>query len=150
MESNDDVEARLIAELEAAQDTSGGAVLTEQQRIDIEKTSKECEMKLEEVKTLIRETMWANFVNAELPTAIQAAGAAYDLAAATQPDGNEEAYDFRLTHLQELVKTAKEVYSRWKRWVPPDEQQTFQSRVKELELCPKISLQKSRLHPREG
>lgn len=45
MEANDDVEAGLIAELEAELDADEEAVLTGQQKADLAKTAKECEWK---------------------------------------------------------------------------------------------------------
>lgn len=134
MEANDDVEAGLITELEVETGSAGVPILTKQQKADIAKTANECELKLKEVKGLIQETLWANFGGDELSTALQAAEAACELIAATRPTGNQEAYDFMLTHLQGLVKTAKEVYSQWKQWIPPGEQQAVQGHLKEMEL----------------
>lgn len=104
MEANDDVEAGLIAELEAETNSAGVPVLTKQQKADIVKTANECELKLKEVKGLIQETLCANFAGDELSTARQAAEAACELTAATKPNGNQEAYDFILTttHLKEM------------------------------------------------
>jgi hypothetical protein len=53
MEANDDLEAGIIAELEAELDADETAVLTKQQRADLEKTTSECELKLNEVKGLL-------------------------------------------------------------------------------------------------
>lgn len=66
-------------------------------------------MKLKEVNGLIQKTLFPNFGKTELSTALQAAEAACELAATTRPNGNQEAFDFILTHLQGLGKTAKEV-----------------------------------------
>lgn len=49
-----------------------------------------------------------------------------------------------LNHLQKLVETAKETYSRWKRWVPLDEQESFQKHLRTLELLvPKLVSRKA-------
>ncbi len=39
-----------------------------------------------------------------------------------------------LNHVQELVKTAKEVHNQWKRWVPSDAHRELQSHLRGLEL----------------
>ena len=145
MEANDDVEAGLIAELEAELDTDEEAVLTEQQKADLAKTAKECEQKLKEVKGLIQDTLWGKFGKAELSTSLQTADGTCELAADTSPsNSNQEAYEFMLNHLQKLMETAKETYSRWKRWVPLDEQESFQERLKTLELLvPKLVARKA-------
>ncbi len=57
MEVNDDLEAGMIAELEAELDADKSAVLTEQQKDDLAKTTSECELKLNETKALLQETM---------------------------------------------------------------------------------------------
>lgn len=57
MEANDDLESGIIAELEEELDADKSAVLTGQQRADLEKTASECELKLKEVKCLLQETL---------------------------------------------------------------------------------------------
>ena len=134
MEVNDEVEAGLIAELEAELGSENVVVLTKQQKADLAKTTNECESKLKEVKSLIQDALWSGFGVAELCTALQAAEAECEQVAAIEPSANQEAYDFMLSHVQELVKTLKEVYGRWKRWVPPDEQENIRKNVMNLEL----------------
>lgn len=144
MVTNDDVEARIIVELEAELDTDKAAVLTEQQKSDLEKFAKECELRLKVIKDLIQEALWTNFGNSELSIALQAAETGCEHAASAQPSGNKGAYDFMLKHLQGLVKTAKEVHGLWKRWIPPDYHKDIQSHLKVLELCiPKLISQKA-------
>ena len=72
LEVNDDMEAGFIAEQEAELDTDEVAVLTKPQKADLEKTARECELKLKEVKSLIQEALWDNSGD-ELSTALQAA-----------------------------------------------------------------------------
>ncbi|KAL3973928.1 GTP-binding protein [Sarotherodon galilaeus] len=135
MEANDDLEASFIAELEAKLDTSEAVVLTEQQKVDLVKTASECELKLKAIKTLARETLWANFGSAELSTALQAAEAECEHVAVIKPDGNYEVYDFVVGHLKELVGVAKERYSKWKHWIPSSVRRDLQSNLQKLELC---------------
>ncbi|XP_039456743.1 uncharacterized protein LOC120433854 [Oreochromis aureus] len=135
MEANDDLEAGFIAELETKLDTSEAVVLTEQQKVDLAKTASECELKLKEIKTLVRETLWANFGSAELSTALQAAEAECEHVAAIKPNGNYEVYDLVLGHLKELVGVAKESYSKWKHWIPSSVRRDLQSNLQRLELC---------------
>ncbi|CAI5646586.1 unnamed protein product [Oreochromis niloticus] len=135
MEANDDLEAGFIAELETKLDTSEAVVLTEQQKVDLAKTASECELKLKEIKTLVRETLWANFGSAELSTALQAAEAECEHVAAIKPNSNYEVYDLVLGHLKELVGVAKESYSKWKHWIPSSVRRDLQSNLQRLELC---------------
>lgn len=67
-------------------------------------------MKLKEVKSLIQKAFWVNFGNGEVSTVLQAAEAECERVVAVPPNGNHEAYDFMLNHLQGLIKTAKEVH----------------------------------------
>ncbi|KAL3973670.1 mitochondrial-processing peptidase subunit beta [Sarotherodon galilaeus] len=144
MEANDDLEAGFIAELEAKLDTSEAVVLTEQQKVDLVKTANECDLKLKAIKSLVRETLWANFGSAELSTALQAAEAECEHVAAIKPDGNYEVYDFVLGHLKELVGVAKERYSKWKHWIPSSVRRDLQSDLQKLELCiPRLVFRKA-------
>lgn len=105
MNSNDEVEIGLIAQLEAGLDTEDEE-LTEQQKADITKTANECESKLKETKALLQTTLWDDFGHVELTTAFQVAETECERAAAIHPDGNQEAYDFILTHLKDVAKSA--------------------------------------------
>lgn len=73
IESNDDLEARLIVDQEAGLDAGKVAVLTEQQKADLTKTASECQLRQKEAKDLIQQTLWTNFGASELSTALQAA-----------------------------------------------------------------------------
>lgn len=146
MEANDDLELGIIAELEEELDAEKSAVLTEQQKADLEKTASECELKLKEVKGLLQETLWAKYGDVELSTALQVAEAESERVAAVVPDGNHEAYDFMLSHLQNLAKTAKDLYSHWQRCIPPGDQNDFRQTLRSLEthrFCFEISFEKS-------
>ena len=46
----------------------------------------------------------------------------------------QEAYDFMLTHLRDITRTAKERHDRWKRWIPSDQKKDIQDRLKELDF----------------
>lgn len=135
MEANDDVEAGFIAELEGELDTDEEVVLSEQQQADLAKTANECDTKLKEVRTLIQSTLWTKFGKVEMTTALQAAETVCEHAAAVQPDMDQEAFDFLLNHLKELVKTAKDVHCQWKRWISPNVQEEIQSKLQKMELC---------------
>lgn len=134
LEINDDFEAKLIADQEATLGAGEAATLIEQQKVDLTRTAKDCELRLKEIKDVIQETLWSNFGNVELSTALRAAERESQRVTDVQLSGSLAAYDFMLTHLQQLVKTAKEAYNRWKRWIPSDEQKDIQGRIKELEL----------------
>lgn len=132
MEANDDLESGIIAELEEELDADKSAVLTGQQRADLEKTASECELKLKEVKCLLQETLWAKYGDVELSTALQVAEAESERVAAVVPDGNYKA-NFMLSHLQNLAKTAKNLYSHWQRSIPPDDQTNFHQGLRSLD-----------------
>lgn len=133
MTANDDLEAGIIAQLEAELDTELGtdeAELTEQQQADLEKTASECELKLKEVKTLLQNTLWSSFGDGEMSVALQVAETECERAAGVSPDMDKEAYVFILNHLKELVKDAKDVHSRWKRWMPLHVQRDIQDKLR--------------------
>lgn len=134
MGANDDLGVGIVAELEAERDADKSAVLTEQQKADLERTASECELKLKEMKGLLQETLWAKYGDLELSTALQVAEAESERVAAVVPDGNYEAYDFMLSHLQNLVKTAKDLYNRWQRCIPSGDQNNFRQGLRSLEL----------------
>ncbi|XP_059209564.1 uncharacterized protein LOC131988465 [Centropristis striata] len=134
IDANDDLEAAIIADLEAELDAGEDAALTVEQEAEMERTAKECELKLRETKRLIQETLWASFGKVEISTALQVAEGECERVDAVQPNISQEAYEFKLNHLKELAKTAKEAYSRWSQWVPPDAKQGCQSRLRELDL----------------
>ncbi|XP_035999462.1 uncharacterized protein LOC118564728 [Fundulus heteroclitus] len=139
MAANDDLEASLIAEVESRLGEDDKAAVTEQQKSDLEKTAKECEAKVREVKCLIQETLWRTFGRTELLIALQAAESECEHAATIRPGVEKEAYDFTLNHLKELLKVAKEAHSHWKRWIPHGRRDEIQDRLGGLELrVPKL------------
>ncbi|XP_032434156.1 uncharacterized protein LOC116729604 [Xiphophorus hellerii] len=139
MAANDDLEASLIAEVESKLGEDGDAALTEQQKSDLEKTANECEAKVREIKSLIQETLWRTFGKTELLIALQVAESECEHVATIAPGVGKEAYDFTLSHLKELLKAAKEVHCRWKRWIPHDYRDEIQDRLRGLELSvPKL------------
>lgn len=144
MEANDDVEAQYLAEVELDADPDEVPGLSKQQKADIGKTASECEMKLEELKDLIRKTLWANFGEEELMMALQAAEEKVKSVISFEPGGNKEAFDFMFDYMEGLVKRAKELHTKWKGWAPPAEQKDFQLRVRELEqIVPKLMSKKA-------
>ncbi|XP_036006859.1 uncharacterized protein LOC118567017 [Fundulus heteroclitus] len=136
MTANDDLESGIIAQLEAEKGSELGndeAVVPEHQQADLENTVSECEGRLKEVKSLIQNTLWSSFGEAEVSMAIQIAETECERAAAFRPDVEKEAYIFILNHLKELVNTAKEVHSRWKRWIPQDAQKVIQDKLRGID-----------------
>lgn len=135
MEANED-----LAECMAAA-TEG---LSNLQKADIEKTEKECEQKLKEAKLLIQETMWTTYGEKELSLALQVAEDECKNVSSIGPDTSLEAYEFMVTHLEKLIKKAKEAHQSWNRWAPPAEKKDFNVRVRELEVClPRLVSQKA-------
>lgn len=145
MDANEELEAAYIAQGKGTE-AEGAPELSDQQRADIEKTEKECEQKLKEVKHLVQETLWASCGERELTLALKAAEAECENVSSTQPDTPLEAYDFMLRHLESLVHKAKEAHQTWNRWAPRAEKQDFNRRLTELEtLLPKLVSRKAAL-----
>ncbi|XP_070408825.1 uncharacterized protein [Nothobranchius furzeri] len=135
MAMNEELEAAYIAECEG----EGTHKLSDQQRADLEKTEKECELKLKETKHLIRETLWISFGERELTLALKTAEVEIENVSSTQPDTPVEACDFMLLHLEDLVRKAKEAHQSWNRWAPTAERRDFDRRLTELEtFLPKL------------
>lgn len=107
--------------------------------MDLEKTATYCDERVKEVKCLIQKTLWSTFGKAEVLTALQVAEAECEHAATIKPGVETEAYNFTLSHLKELLKSAKEVYGRWKKWIPRNNQKGIQDQLKMLDLeVPKL------------
>lgn len=127
-EANDDVEEQYAVESEL----EGGALI-DQQRADLEKVSSKCEKKLMELKDLIVKTLWAKYGEEELSMAVEAAESEVEHTGAIAPSEDKDIFDFRIEHLGELVKRAKDLHIQWKSWAPPEEQKEVQTRVRKLE-----------------
>lgn len=132
IEANQVFEANEDVEDQYSQESEGGA-LSDQQRADLDKVSTECESKLTELKELIIKTLWVKYGEEELSLAVEAAELEVERVEAVSPGEDKEIFDFRIEHLGELVKKAKELHIQWKSWAPPEEQQQLQTRVRELE-----------------
>lgn len=125
IEANDDVKAQYMAENEA------------------EKSATECEKKLEELKDLIQNTLWANYGEDEMTLAVQTAETEADRVMTIEVSENKKAFDFMIEHLRSLVETAKKSLIKWQCWAPPAEQKEFHGRIQNLELIlPKLTLRK--------
>lgn len=148
LEVNDELEAAYmsVCEAELDADAESAPELTEQQKTDLERTAKECEQKLKEVKGLIQQTLWANFGERNLSLALRIAEGECKLVSSAKPNISVEAYHCMLDHLEKLVRVAREAHLQWSRWAPPPEKIDFDSCLKELELCfPKLASRKAML-----
>lgn len=144
MEANDDVEAQYLVEAKLDTDSEEVPRLNEQQKADIEKTTSECETRLNELKELIQKTLWANFGEEELSMAVKVAEEKVECVVSFGPDGSKESFDFMFDYMEKLVKRAKELHTQWKCWVPPAERKDFQLRVRNLEqIIPKLMSRKA-------
>lgn len=142
LKANDEVELAYLAECKAA----AAEELSNPQKADIEKTEKECQKMTDEVKSLIRDTLWATYGAKELSLALQIAEDECENFSYTQPDTTLEEYEFMLTHLKDLVSSAKEVHHNWKRWAPPGKKGDFECRLRRLQfLVPKFVSRKAGL-----
>ncbi len=50
------------------------------------------------------------------------------------PDGNHEAYDYMLTHLQTFLRAARDLYSKWRRCIPSGDERNFCQGLRGLKL----------------
>lgn len=104
----------------------------------------EYEKKLEELKDLIQNTLWASYGEDELTLAVQTAEMEVDRLMTVEINENKEAFNYMMEHLRGLVKTAKKSQIKWKCWAPPAEQKEFHERIRKLELIlPKLTLRKA-------
>ncbi len=69
-----------------------------------------------------------------MSTALQVAEAESEQVTAVIPDSNQEAYDYMLTHLQNLVRTARDLYSKWQWCIPSGDERNFCQGLRGLEL----------------
>lgn len=133
MEINDRLEAGIIAESESVEGVDESAVLSEQQRADIEGTANDCELKQQQMKSLLQEALWSKFGGVEILAALQVAEAECENVAAVTPDSNYEVYEFMLGHLQTVVKRLKDLHKQWQRRIPLAEQNDFLQALRELD-----------------
>ena len=141
---NEDLEAKLLADIEAGLEAGEEAMLSEQQKADLTKTSSDCETKLKTIKNLVQDTLWSSHGALEVLTALQVAESACRNTTAVDLSNKQEAYEFMLTHLQTLARSAKEAHNRWKKWIPSGQKKDLQDRLQELELTvPKLILRKA-------
>lgn len=127
MEANGEVEAAYGETKEEGEDT------------DIKQTENECEQKLEEVEKAIQGVLWDNFGSSELCLALQAAERECERLSTSQLNVKLEVYELMLNNVEGLVKTVKETFRKWNRWIPDAERMDLQQRTRGLEACvPKL------------
>lgn len=78
MQTNDDVGAQCVAENESD-------VLAEQQKADLEKSASDCEKKLNGLREVTQQTLWANYGEDELVAALQNAETEADRVESIEP-----------------------------------------------------------------
>ena len=144
VESSKVIEAN--EDLETAYMTQQDGDLSDQQKADVDKTKRDCEQKVKEVKLLIKETLWTCYGENELSVAFQVAEEECGNVSSAPPDTPVEAYDFMLAHVEELVQKAKEAHQRWYQWAPAPEQMDYKRRLRQLEISfPKLKSGKATL-----
>ena len=131
MDINDDIEAEMLSAVEGTEDPS----LTLAQKADLEKTAQECEDRLKEAKGLLQGRLWSEFGEQDVFMALVDAEKEAKSVAAVQPESNRQAYEFRLNHLEKLIRTAKTTYEKWQRWAPKAEAKDIIERLRALEHC---------------
>nr|AAD26627.1 unknown [Takifugu rubripes] len=134
MEANDDLQAGIIADQEAEEDSGEEAVLDEQVRTDLEKTTSDCKRRLAEGRNLIQQSLWSNFAQADLSIAVRTTETVYDHAQTMRPEDGPGVYDHVISQLQELFKRAKEEYNKWTSWIPGHNRREIQDQLRELEF----------------
>ncbi|KAL7865745.1 hypothetical protein SRHO_G00109920 [Serrasalmus rhombeus] len=134
-EANDDYKAGLLAEKEAKAESGEQVRLEKQQGNDLERTISECEARLEKARRIVQMHLWSKYGEVEMATAIQEAENACDDAAAIHVSStNCDDFKVQLAFLEKLVKKATKAVSAWEQWIPAEEKDTFESRVKVLRV----------------
>ncbi|KAG7486439.1 hypothetical protein JOB18_031601 [Solea senegalensis] len=96
---------------------------------DIDKSVKEGEAKLKEIRDIVQTNLWSKYGGSELPVAILEAEKANDKAADVPVESaNLEGYEVHLVLLDKRIKEAISAMSTWERWIPVE----LGGRVKDL------------------
>ncbi|KAG7459262.1 hypothetical protein JOB18_007149 [Solea senegalensis] len=130
LDANDDYRIGLEADIKT-EDEDGG--LDELQEADIDKSVKEGETKLEEIRDIVQTNLWSKYGGSELPVAILEAEKANDKAADVPVESaNLEGYEVHLVLLDKRIKEAISAMSTWERWIPVELKDELGGRVKDL------------------
>ncbi|XP_054861306.1 uncharacterized protein LOC129347620 [Amphiprion ocellaris] len=130
LNANDDYRIGLEADIKTENEE---ADLDEQQEADIDRSVKEGETKLAEIRDIVQTNLWSRYGKSELDVAILEAEKAADRAAGvTVESSNLEGYGVHLILLDKRVKEAISAMSTWERWIPAELKDELDGRVKDV------------------
>lgn len=129
LSANDDCEAGLLAEV-----GEDAEALDAQLRADIERVTRECELKVEEVSQVVKSNLWSRYAETELISAVGRAERSYEsaeevgLKRVTYDNGKEQN-----ALLEGLISKAENLLAVWKEWIPEDAKRDMSKRLQRLE-----------------
>ncbi|KAG7453669.1 hypothetical protein JOB18_005920 [Solea senegalensis] len=130
LDANEDYRIGLEADIKTEDEDAG---LDVQQEADIDKSVKEGETKLKEIRDIVQTNLWSKYGGSELPVAILEAEKANDKAADVPVESaNLEGYEVHLVLLDKRIKEAISAMSTWERWIPVELKDELGGRVKDL------------------
>lgn len=130
LDANDDYRIGLEADIKTEDKEAG---LDEQQKADIDRSVKEGETKLAEIRDIVQTNLWSRYGRSELLVAILEAEKANDKATDVPVESaNLEGYEVHLTLLEKRIKEAISVMSTWERWIPVELKDELDGRVKDV------------------
>ncbi|XP_073670542.1 uncharacterized protein [Paramisgurnus dabryanus] len=130
LDANDDYRIGLEADIKTENEEAG---LNEQQEADIDRSVKEGETKLAEIRTIVQTNLWSRYGESELLVAISEAEKGNDEAADVPVESaNLEGYEVHLSLLDKRIKEAISAMSTWERWIPKELKDELDGRVKDI------------------
>nr|XP_055028591.1 uncharacterized protein LOC129417788 [Misgurnus anguillicaudatus] len=130
LDANDDYRIGLEADIKTE---NKEASLNEQQEADIDRSVKEGETKLAEIRTIVQTNLWSRYGESELLVAISEAEKCNDEAADVAVESaNLEGYEVHLSLLDKRIKEAISAMSTWERWIPKELKDELDGRVKDI------------------
>ena len=132
LDANDNYRIGLEADIKSEDEEAN---LDEKQEEDIERTEREAETKLKEIKDIVQTNLWSRYGKNDLETAIFEAEKANDKAETLPVESaNLEGFEVHLTHLNEKIKETITEMSIWERWIPDEAKEGLEGRVKDLRI----------------
>lgn len=129
-EKNDVYEFGLLAEIDGEE---GEAKLHPTLQSDLTKTTEECHARLEEVRKSVQSKLWSRYAEGELTFTIKEAEAACEGAHAIPIAAvNKDGYELRLDGVKALVQDAVASHTDWERWIPEEEKESLDIKMKGL------------------
>lgn len=130
LDANDDYRIGLEADIKT-EDTDES--LDETQEADIDRSVKEGETKLAEIRDIVQTNLWSMYGKSELDAVIQEAEKAHDRTINVPVESaNLEGYKVHLAVLEKRITEAISAILLWERWMPVELKDELDGRVKDL------------------